>query len=385
MRRIPARPQLRLHVALAGAELPAAADRSRRTVETAGRRESGAADPRPARRDGRAAVFPAVDDESAGAVVVRATISRAQSVPLVRPVEPRFDAGARRLSVRARALGHDAHAVVRVVGRLRRCSCSLCAACAWYGSRAFRAALADSAGTGRRREDRARRGAAPGRQLLWGALAATGSFLLLAVTNHICENISSIPLLWIVPLSHLPAELHSLLRRLALVPARPRCREPGGRPGRHGLDAGRSRADAQARAADRRLLHRAVRCLHVLPRRTGAAQARAALPDAVLPDGVRRRRASARRWWAWSRRWCCRPISSFAFGLFACAALLAFQMRRDHPVFITLGARGNAVHARRRRHGASTTSMTARSWRRGTSTASCACRRTARAQPAIAR
>ena len=33
------------------------------------------------------------------------------------------------------------------------------------------------------------------------ALAATGSFLLLAVTNHICENISSIPLLWIVPLS----------------------------------------------------------------------------------------------------------------------------------------------------------------------------------------
>jgi hypothetical protein len=32
-------------------------------------------------------------------------------------------------------------------------------------------------------------------------LAATGSFLLLAVTNHICENISSIPLLWIVPLS----------------------------------------------------------------------------------------------------------------------------------------------------------------------------------------
>jgi SAM-dependent methyltransferase len=40
-----------------------------------------------------------------------------------------------------------------------------------------------------------------GRQLLWAALAATGSYLLLAVSNHICQNIASIPLLWVVPLS----------------------------------------------------------------------------------------------------------------------------------------------------------------------------------------
>jgi SAM-dependent methyltransferase len=40
-----------------------------------------------------------------------------------------------------------------------------------------------------------------GRQLLWAALAATGSFLLLAVSNHITQNIASIPLLWIAPLS----------------------------------------------------------------------------------------------------------------------------------------------------------------------------------------
>ncbi|HUH92773.1 MAG TPA: fused MFS/spermidine synthase [Casimicrobiaceae bacterium] len=40
-----------------------------------------------------------------------------------------------------------------------------------------------------------------GRQILWSALAATGSFLLLAVSNHICQNIASIPLLWIAPLS----------------------------------------------------------------------------------------------------------------------------------------------------------------------------------------
>ena len=44
---------------------------------------------------------------------------------------------------------------------------------------------------------------APGfaRRLLWCALAATGSVLLLAVTNHITQNIAAVPLLWIVPLT----------------------------------------------------------------------------------------------------------------------------------------------------------------------------------------
>jgi hypothetical protein len=39
------------------------------------------------------------------------------------------------------------------------------------------------------------------RQLLWVALAATGSILLLAVSNHITQNVAAVPLLWIVPLS----------------------------------------------------------------------------------------------------------------------------------------------------------------------------------------
>ena len=39
------------------------------------------------------------------------------------------------------------------------------------------------------------------RQLLWCALAATSSALLLAVTGHITQNIAAVPLLWIVPLS----------------------------------------------------------------------------------------------------------------------------------------------------------------------------------------
>ncbi|HEY8242250.1 MAG TPA: fused MFS/spermidine synthase [Casimicrobiaceae bacterium] len=39
------------------------------------------------------------------------------------------------------------------------------------------------------------------RQFLWVALAATGSILLLAVSNHITQNVAAVPLLWIVPLS----------------------------------------------------------------------------------------------------------------------------------------------------------------------------------------
>ena len=39
------------------------------------------------------------------------------------------------------------------------------------------------------------------RQVLWCALAATGSLLLLSVSNHITQNIAAVPLLWIVPLS----------------------------------------------------------------------------------------------------------------------------------------------------------------------------------------
>jgi SAM-dependent methyltransferase len=39
------------------------------------------------------------------------------------------------------------------------------------------------------------------RQLLWCTLAATGSVMLLAVSNHITQNVASVPLLWVVPLS----------------------------------------------------------------------------------------------------------------------------------------------------------------------------------------
>lgn len=40
-----------------------------------------------------------------------------------------------------------------------------------------------------------------GRRLLWVTLSAAGSCLLLAVTNHLTQDIASIPFLWVVPLS----------------------------------------------------------------------------------------------------------------------------------------------------------------------------------------
>jgi hypothetical protein len=45
--------------------------------------------------------------------------------------------------------------------------------------------------------------AAPDRrtQLLWVALTACASALLLAITNHITQNIASVPFLWVIPLS----------------------------------------------------------------------------------------------------------------------------------------------------------------------------------------
>jgi spermidine synthase len=40
-----------------------------------------------------------------------------------------------------------------------------------------------------------------GDYLLWLALSATGSVMLLAVTNHVTQNVASFPLLWLVPLT----------------------------------------------------------------------------------------------------------------------------------------------------------------------------------------
>lgn len=56
------------------------------------------------------------------------------------------------------------------------------------------AATSAASGVGEKR-------ATAGMRLLWLALAACSSALLLAVTNHITQNIASVPFLWILPLS----------------------------------------------------------------------------------------------------------------------------------------------------------------------------------------
>ena len=137
-----------------------------------------------------------------------------------------------------------------------------------------------------------------------------GSYMLLAVTNHITQNVAvgAVP---VDPAAHaLPADLHPLLRGQRLVPAPHLPVDARGGAGRHGVDARRSQADARAGDPGRRLLRRPVRRLHVLPRRACAPQARAALPHPLLPDDLAGRRASARCSSASSRRWCSPPTSS---------------------------------------------------------------------------
>jgi SAM-dependent methyltransferase len=66
----------------------------------------------------------------------------------------------------------------------------LCAAVAWLTPR-------------QAVEARAEEGPAPEKSsyVLWLALSATGSVLLLAVTNHLTQNVAAVPLLWLAPLT----------------------------------------------------------------------------------------------------------------------------------------------------------------------------------------
>lgn len=72
----------------------------------------------------------------------------------------------------------------------------LCSALAWTAAKAQPGALADASPVV------ADAPAPRGREIaLWLALSATGSVILLAVTNHITQNIAAIPLLWLAPLT----------------------------------------------------------------------------------------------------------------------------------------------------------------------------------------
>ena len=68
----------------------------------------------------------------------------------------------------------------------------LCALVAWRTPLAQPAAEAETTAMGR---------LAKTDVALWLALSATGSVLLLAVTNHLTQNVASVPLLWLAPLT----------------------------------------------------------------------------------------------------------------------------------------------------------------------------------------
>lgn len=69
----------------------------------------------------------------------------------------------------------------------------LCGWCGWASARGRRA------GTARGAPDQP--APRPGAVVLWTALAACGSALLLAVTNHLSQEVAAVPMLWVVPLS----------------------------------------------------------------------------------------------------------------------------------------------------------------------------------------
>ena len=66
----------------------------------------------------------------------------------------------------------------------------LCAGTAWLSMNGFEV-----------RTERAVARVSSRQQLLWLALSAMGSVMLLAVTNHITQNVSSVPFLWVLPLA----------------------------------------------------------------------------------------------------------------------------------------------------------------------------------------
>jgi SAM-dependent methyltransferase len=69
--------------------------------------------------------------------------------------------------------------------------------CAWLAWKAAAVPVVRTATSG----DDAAAAPSASRRLLWLALAATGSVLLLAVTNHMTQDIAAVPMLWLLPLT----------------------------------------------------------------------------------------------------------------------------------------------------------------------------------------
>ena len=210
-----------------------------------------------------------------------------------------------------------------------------CAGCAWY---ALRAPAADAPA---KVPDVAvaAAGSAPtaGRQLLWCALAATGAFLLLAVTNHICQNISSIPLLWIAPLS-----IYLLSFILCFDRARWYPRELVAATLAAGLGV-MAWTLASFGLTHQLALHIAVFCAGLFLACMFCHGELARLKPAPAYLTRFYLMVSAGGAFGATLVGIVAPLVlpayfELSFGLVACAALLALRMRREHPVFVVLAS-----------------------------------------------
>ena len=79
----------------------------------------------------------------------------------------------------------------------------ICVAAAWISALTPASAARSKAAREPTRNDAAGEGAAPTwrEKALWLALSASGSMMLLSVTNHLSENVAPVPLLWVIPLA----------------------------------------------------------------------------------------------------------------------------------------------------------------------------------------
>ncbi|HKW81552.1 MAG TPA: fused MFS/spermidine synthase [Casimicrobiaceae bacterium] len=210
-----------------------------------------------------------------------------------------------------------------------------CAGCAWYALRApaadAPAKVPDVVG--------AAAGSAPtaGRQLLWCALAATGAFLLLAVTNHICQNISSIPLLWIAPLSIYLLSFILCFDRVRWYP-----RELVAATLAAGLGV-MAWTLASFGLTHQLALHIAVFCAGLFLACMFCHGELARLKPAPAYLTRFYLMVSAGGAFGATLVGIVAPLVlpayfELSFGLVACAALLAIRMRREHPVFVVLAS-----------------------------------------------
>lgn len=77
-----------------------------------------------------------------------------------------------------------------------------CAFCAWWTFQARQSLAANSRGRASHQSSATSHdGAGWGLRLAWVGLPALASVMFLAMTNEVCQNVATVPLLWIIPLS----------------------------------------------------------------------------------------------------------------------------------------------------------------------------------------